>query len=282
MSEVKMAEKWYQSAATQEYLVYFSVILLSSVLLLSPVAFPLDITQSTIDFVQAIRSIPDGGIMLWDESNFVTGYYTQNQIALYRLFFDQAKQRGVKIIFISSCVDGPMAGAMINKQLEIQDTTGLTYGVDYVNLGWLPGFEIVLSAIAKDIQTVTSADAYGTSISEIPLMQGLKTEDIDLFAFNCGVSCDPWMRQWVPLHKPLLMTGGYSLIAQAQGYIQAGSITAYLNGSRGYVEMERITGYMTMQTALFEATNIMGPFSVLLVILTNVWYMLRKRRKREA
>jgi len=278
--KVEKAEKWYQSASTQEYLMYLSVILLSGMLLINPVTFPLDITQPTIDFVNAIRSIPKGGLMLWDESSFVTGYYTQNQIALYKLFFDQAKQRGVRIIFISCCVDGPMAGAMINKQLEVQDTTGLKYGVNYVNLGWQPGFELVLSAIAKDIQTVTKADAYGTPISDIPMMKGLRTEDINLFAFNCGVSCDPWMRQWVPLHKPILMTGGYSLIAQAQGYIQAGSITAYLNGSRGYVEMERITGYLTMQTSLFEASNIMGPYAILLVIVCNVSHTLQKRKKR--
>lgn len=275
-------EKWYRNVATQEYLMYLSVILLSGVLLISPITFPLDISKSSVDFVKAIRDIPTGGVMLWDESNFVTGYYTQYQISLYRFFFDQAKQRGVKIVFISSCVDGPMAGAMINKQLEVQDTTGLKYGVNYVNLGWQPGFELVLSAIAKDIQSVTKADAYGTQISEIPLMRGLKTQDINLFAFSCGVSVDPWMRQWVPLGKPILMQGGYSLISQASGYIQSGSITAYLNGPRGYVEMERITGYISMQTALFEATNIMGPYSILLVIVCNVSYMMQKRKKREA
>ena len=279
--KVKTVEKWYQSVATQEYLMYLSVILLSGLLLINPITFPLDITKPTMDFVNAIRSIPAGGIMLWDESTFVTAYYTQGQVTLYRLFFDQAKQRGVKIIFVSACVDGPMAGAMINKQLDVQDKTGLKYGVNYVNLGWQPGFELVLSAIAKDIQTVTRADAYGTPISELPLMKGLKTSDINLFAFNCGVSCDPWMRQWVPLGKPILMQGGYALISQAMGYIQSGSITAYLNGERGYVEMERITGYITMRTALFEATNIMGPYAIVLVIVCNVSYMLQKRRKKE-
>jgi len=274
------SQKWYSSPAAQEYLVYLSVILLSSVLLISPVTFQLEVTTPTKDFVNRIRSIPQGGVMLWDESSFVTGYYTQGQISLYKLFFDQAKQRAVRIIFISSCVDGPMAGAMINKQLEVQDTTGLKYGVNYVNLGWQPGFELVLSAIAKDIQTVTKADAYGTAISDLPMMKGLTTQNIDLFAFNCGVSCDPWMRQWVPLGKPILMQGGYALISQASGYIQSGSITAYLNGERGYVEMERMTGYISMRTALFEATNIMGPYSIILVIVCNISYMLQKRRKQ--
>jgi len=274
-------KKWYHSTEIQEYMMYILVILLSAVLLINPISFPLKITDETVDFIAAIENVPDGGIMLWDESSGVTGYYTHGQISLYRLFFDQAKERGVKIIFISTCVDGPMAGAMINKQLEIQDTTGLTYGVDYVNLYWQPGFEIVLAAIAKDIRTVTNVDAYGTLVSELPLMQDIETEDIDLFAYSCGVSCDPWMRQWVPLGKPIIMQGGYSLIAQAMGYITSGAIDAYLNGGMGYVEMERVTGYLSMRSMLFEATNIMGPFSILLVILCNVWHVVRRRSEKE-
>lgn len=272
-------KKWYQSTEIQEYGMYILVILLSAVLLIHPISFPLKITDETIEFIAAIENVPDGGIILWDEAYGITGYYTHSQISLYRLFFDQAKERGVKLIFISTCVDGPTRGAMINKQLEIQDTTGLTYGVDYVNLYWQPGFEIALAAIAEDIKTVTNVDAYGTPMSELPLMQNIKTEDIDLFAYSCGVSCDPWMRQWVPLGKPIIMQGGYSLIAQAMGYITSGSIDAYLNGGMGYVEMERVTGYLSMRSMLFEATNIMGPFSILLVILCNVWHVFRRDKK---
>lgn len=267
-------KKWYHlSMDTQDSLVYLVLILLCGIPVLVPLGLPLAINQSTQDFYDTLNNIPEGSTILWNEGYMIQSYVSGSEIAFYRMFFDLMREKNVKVIFISTCVDGPLGGAMIQKMLdEGVDKTDTVYGIDYVNLGWLPGFEAVLAAIAQDIQSVTEEDAYGTPVSEIEIMQGLTTDDLYLLGFSCGVSADPWMRQWGPLGKPILMVGGESLIAQAMGYINAGTVDAYLNGGRGNAEFEQLYGYFTLQTAIMDATNLVSIYGIFLVILSNILF----------
>lgn len=271
-------KKWYQlSMDAQDSLVYLLVILLCGIVVLRPLGLPLAINESTQHFYDTLRNVPEGGTILWNEGYMVQSYVSGSEIAFYRMFFDLIREKNVKVVFVSSCVDGPLGGAMIQKMLDDGvDKTGTEYGKDYVNLGWLPGFEAVLAAIAQDIQSVTEEDAYGTPVTEIEVMKGLTTDDIHLLGFSCGVSVDPWMRQWGPLGKPILMVGGESLIAQAMGYVDAGTVEAYLNGGRGMAEFEKLYGYFTLQTALMDAKNLMSLYGIGLIILSNILFGRRK------
>jgi len=277
-----MAEKkkWYEiSMDFQDSLVYLILICLCGSVVLYPLGIPLNVTKETHEYYDDLRAVPEGGVILYDEAYMVQSYVTGSEITVFRIMFDLIREKDVKLIVVSSCVDGPLGGAMIDKLLaEGVDKTGTTYGVDYVNFGWLPGFELVLSAIAKDIQTVTMNDAYGTPISQIPMMKDLTTADIDIFGFSCGVSADPWMRQWGPLHKPILMSGGSSLIAQAMPYYQAEVLTAYLNGARGLAELEQIYGKFTIATALMDATNLASLYGICLILYSNIRYQMDRRK----
>ena len=271
-------KKWYHlSTNAQDSVVYLLIIILCGLVVLFPLGLPLAINDSTQHFYDTLNNIPDGSVILWNEGYMVSSFVSGSQIALYRKFFDLMREKDVTVIFVSSCVDGPLGGALIQKLLDAGvDKTDTVYGTDYVNLGWLPGFEAVLAAIAQDIQSVTQEDAYGTSITELDLMKGLTTDDLYLLGFSCGVSVDPWMRQWGPLGKPILMIGGENLIAQAMGYVEAGTVEAYLNGGRGNAEFEQLYGYFTLQTAIMDAKNLMSLFGIALMIISNLIFGKKK------
>jgi len=274
-------KKWYKiSMDTQDSLVYLILIILCGAVVIQPLGLPLNVTAETKQYYETLRNVPEGRVILYDQALMVQSYVTGSEITQFRIIFDLIRTKHIKFIVLSSCVDGPLGGAFIEKLLkEGVDLTGTTYGVDYVNLGWLPGFELVLAAVAKDIQTVTAKDAYGTPISDIPLMKGLKTSDIDLFAFSCGVSADPWMRQWGSLGKPILMSGGEQLMSLSVQYYKSGLVTGYINGSRGYAELEQIYGKYTVATALMDATNLVSIYGIALIVLsaTMFWYSRRKK-----
>jgi len=276
---MRMSEKkWYHlSADAQDSIVYLMIIIICGAVVLRPLGLPLTINESTTHFYETLNNIPEGSTILWNEGYMVQSFVSGTQIAFYRMFFDLMRDKNVKVIFVSSCVDGPLGGALIQKMLdEGVDKRDTEYGKDYVNLGWLPGFEAVLAAIAQDIQSVTEEDAYGTSVTDIELMQGLTTDDIYLLGFSCGVSVDPWMRQWGPLGKPILMFGGESMIATAMGYVNAGVVEAYLNGGRGMAEFEKVYGYYTLQTAIMDAKNLMSIYGIVLIVLSNVLFGKKK------
>ena len=271
-------KKWYHlSTDAQDSIVYLLIIVLCGVVVIYPLGLPLTINESTEHFYDTLNNVPDGSVILWNEGYMVSAFVSGSQVALYRKFFDLMREKDVNVIFVSSCVDGPLGGALIQKMLDAGvDKTDTVYGTDYVNLGWLPGFEAVLAAIAQDIQSVTQEDAYGTSITELDLMKGLTTDDLYLLGFSCGVSVDPWMRQWGPLGKPILMIGGENLIAQAMGYVEAGTVEAYLNGGRGNAEFEQLYGYFTLQTAIMDAKNLMSLFGIALMIFSNLIFGKKK------
>ena len=271
-------KKWYHlSTEAQDSIVYLLIIVICGVVVVYPLGLPLTINESTEHFYDTLNNIPDGSVILWNEGYMVSAFVSGSQVALYRQFFDLMREKDVNVIFVSSCVDGPLGGALIQKLLDAGvDKTDTVYGTDYVNLGWLPGFEAVLAAIAQDIQSVTQEDAYGTSITELDLMKGLTTDDLYLLGFSCGVSVDPWMRQWGPLGKPILMIGGENLIAQAMGYVEAGTVEAYLNGGRGNAEFEQLYGYFTLQTAIMDAKNLMSLFGIALMIISNLIFGKKK------
>jgi len=271
-------KKWYHlSTDAQDSIVYLLIIILCGVVVIYPLGLPLTINESTEHFYDTLNNIPEGSVILWNEGYMVSSFVSGSQIALYRKYFDLMREKDVNVIFVSSCVDGPLGGALIQKMLDAGvDKTDTVYGTDYVNLGWLPGFEAVLAAIAQDIQSVTQEDAYGTSITELDLMKGLTTDDLYLLGFSCGVSVDPWMRQWGPLGKPILMIGGENLIAQAMGYVEAGTVEAYLNGGRGNAEFEQLYGYFTLQTAIMDAKNLMSLFGIALMIISNLIFGKKK------
>ena len=271
-------KKWYHlSTEAQDSIVYLLIIVICGVVVVYPLGLPLTINESTEHFYDTLNNIPDGSVILWNEGYMVSAFVSGSQVALYRKYFDLMREKDVNVIFVSSCVDGPLGGALIQKLLDAGvDKTDTVYGTDYVNLGWLPGFEAVLAAIAQDIQSVTQEDAYGTSITELDLMKGLTTDDLYLLGFSCGVSVDPWMRQWGPLGKPILMIGGENLIAQAMGYVEAGTVEAYLNGGRGNAEFEQLYGYFTLQTAIMDAKNLMSLFGIALMIISNLIFGKKK------
>jgi len=271
-------KKWYNlSLDAQDSLVYLFVILLCGVPVIHPLGLPLAINESTSHFYEVLNDVPEGSTILWNEGYMVQSYVSGSEIAFYRMFFDLIRDKDVKVIFVSTCVDGPLGGAMIQKMLDDGvDKTNTVYGVDYVNLGWLPGFEAVLAAIAQDIQSVTQEDAYGTPVSAIEMMQGLTTDDLYLLGFSCGVSVDPWMRQWGPLGKPILMVGGESMVATAMGYINAGTVEAYLNGNRGMAEFEKLYGFYTLQTAIMDSVNLMSLYGIILIVLSNILFGKKK------
>ena len=73
---------------------------------------------------------------------------------------------------------------------------GLSYGEDYVLLGFRPGNEAVVKGIVSNLRKLYTIDARGTKVTEIPMMEGInRFEDFDfLFSASAGY---PGTIEWV-------------------------------------------------------------------------------------
>jgi hypothetical protein len=169
------------------------------------------------------------------------------------------------------------------------------YGKDWVNLGYQPGWSIMVQKIATatDLQQALGTDARGTPISEIPCMRTVKTiKDVKLLAEFTGLvgAFDVWVQFFqTKEYRPPMAHGCTSItIPEAYIYLDSGQIVGLHEGIAGaaaYSEMlskqnekRGPDSAIVTNTALAVAHVVI----ILLIIMGNVGMLLARRKPRAA
>jgi hypothetical protein len=169
--------------------------------------------------------------------------------------------------------------------LVARDEYGLTYGEDYVLLGFRPGNEAVVKGIVSDLRKLYTIDAKGTKITEIPMMEGVnRFEDFDfLFSASAGY---PGTIEWVqyavdPTNVPM-STGTTSIqVNDVMPYVSAGQIQGILAGMPGAAEYEALIGVPGIGTSGMDAQSIAHLVIVLFIVLGNIGYFIERNRSKK-
>ena len=169
------------------------------------------------------------------------------------------------------------------------------YGIDYVNLGFKPGQEAVITGIASDIRTLYTVDLQGTSINDIPMMKDVvNIEDFDfVFSLSAGY---PGSKEWVqyacdPKNIPL-STGCTSIqVTDIMPYVENDQIRGILAGMPGAAEYESLVEAelekMEIAVKPGEASGMMAAQSiahvviVLFIIFGNISYFITRKKNRK-
>jgi len=177
---------------------------------------------------------------------------------------------------------------------EISGEYGKEYGIDYVNLGFRPGNEAVVKGIASDLRAMYTFDIKGTSIDDIPMMDGIKNiEDFDfIFSLSAGF---PGSTEWVQYAadpKGIPMSTGCTSIQVTDiiPYVENKQILGILAGMPGAAEYESLVDEklqdMGVISSAGKATGMMAAQSiahvviVIFIIFGNIsYYVTRKTGK---
>ena len=177
------------------------------------------------------------------------------------------------------------------------------YGVDYVNLGFKSGNEGVIKVIVTDIRQLYTTDTKGTSLDNIPMMQGIRS--VQDFALVINVSAGyAGTKEWVQ-YAVSAFPDKIRMVAGCTG-VQAPLLYPYipeqlpglLGAIKGAAEYEALVmenyGRRTADDKLdepgkyLEAQRRMGPqlvahiLMILLIILGNVVFFMERKRERRA
>ena len=162
---------------------------------------------------------------------------------------------------------------------------GLSYGKDYVLLGFRPGNEAVVKGIVSDLRKLYTIDARGTKVTEIPMMEGInKFEDFDfLFSASAGY---PGTIEWVqyavdPTDVPM-STGTTSIqVNEIMPYIQSGQVNGILAGMPGAAEYEALIGVPGIGTSGMDAQSIAHLVIVIFIVLGNIGFFIERNRSKK-
>jgi hypothetical protein len=162
-------------------------------------------------------------------------------------------------------------------------------------LGFKPGGEPVVRGIASDIRTLYDADLKGTSIDDIPMMDGIV--NIDNFDFVFSLSAGfPGSTEWVqyacdPKNIPM-STGCTSIqVTDIIPYVENEQILGILAGMPGAAEYESLVDNKLREmgkiskpgkaTGMMAAQSIAHVMIVLFIIFGNISYYVTRKKSRE-
>ena len=247
-----------------------------------PIGLPIRPTDSTQTAYDAMDDLEYGSKVL---VSFEYGPSTKPEIhpmtyAVLRHLF----KNGHKVYITCLWPDGQFMAEEAIEEISEQEFN-LTYGKDYVLLGFRPGNEAVVKGIVSNIRKLYSTDARGTLTDKIPMMEGInQLADFDfIFTASAGY---PGTVEWVqygadPTGVPM-STGVTSIqVNEVMPYVQSGQVKGILAGMPGAAEYEKLVGVPGIGTSGMDAQSIAHLVIVLFIIFGNVAFFIERKRQKK-
>lgn len=247
--------------------------------IINPIGLPLSISekvQATYDYVE---SLPADSIVVY---NFEWTVGTMpdagpENIALIYHFF----QRPIKIVFFGTNVEANNLYEVVMDRIGIPE--GKEYGKDYVMLGYLPGGEAALSSFGKDIHSLFTIDVYGNPISELEIMDDVKSgDDFDLYVTTSSSydEVEGSLRQiHTTYNTPIIITTTSATSTVLAPYYPSQAV-GFLGGGRPGAEYEKLVGRPGIGLASMDPISTGHLYVFIIIIVTNIIYIIDRMTKR--
>lgn len=246
---------------------------------LIPLKIPVKVSAPTRLVYDTIQSIAPGSLVVI-EVGFDAALWSERGYQLMALS-QHLVDKKLKAIFVGIYrIDGPM---LIERALSSINLKDWKYGVDYVNLGYIPGVETALAALFREPEKVTVTDYYGTPREQLPLLNGYKgAADVSLFIVISSVVPDMYIRQWyVPFKKPLVYGASAMMAPGVMPYVTSGQVKAMLIGSTGAAEYEMLIGSYGGAARMGDSLSSLHLFMLVLIGIASIGGKLTARSQKK-
>jgi len=172
---------------------------------------------------------------------------------------------------------------------RMEETYGLTYGEDYVFLGYATAYAYTIYGMGTSIADYFHADDRGTPLSEIPLMAKLRNYDDASGVVNIASNVMPkfWIQMGVgPYGFDFVMACTAVQATDYYPYLQTGQVKGLLAGGRAGAEYETLLVGEGVLESTGVATRGLGSQSLALIamlafiVIGNAGYLAERLRGR--
>jgi hypothetical protein len=241
---------------------------------------PIEPSHRARGFYEAIEAIPEGATVLlpgdYDPSTIAENYPMHLAAARHLM------SRNIKIVGMALYPGGP---PLTDQVFRIAGQEyGKQEGVDYVNLGYKAGNELVMSQMGSSIPVTFPVDRRGVPLSQIPIMQGI--QNYNQFALLVSVSAGyPGTKEWVQQvvsRYHIGMVAGVTAVSAPEyyPYLQAGQLKGLLGGMAGAAEYEALVNKTGLAIRGMDAQSLAHVFIALMIILGNLAFVGAARDRR--
>lgn len=262
--------------------------------LLHPVGLPLKVSPEVKKAYEVIESLKPGDVVLinFDIAAFGWDEIKGSALSMIPHIFSR---EGVKVIFFTDQDQGyifiertiaeigrPMSGYDKFPWYEIH---GKKYLQDYINIGFIPGFDKAIAALAQDFRgTVGRNDWYGNNIEKWLDDNGIKSaKDIDLIlTLDCAGAQSYWVSYWYIPYKTRILNAmiGVSAPGSIVNY-NAGMLEGIVISIRGAAEYQYLSKYYGMALVSMDAFSIIQFMLIIAILIGNLGYYGWERRREK-
>jgi hypothetical protein len=221
-------------------------------------------------FYDAIEAIPPGSTVLL-AGDYDPGTIAENYPA-HLAAVRHLMSRNIKIVAIALYPGGP---PLTDEVLTIGAREyGKTVGVDYVNLGYKAGNELVMSRMGLSIPETFPVDRRGVPVSEIPVMNGIK--NFSSFPLLVNISAGyPGTKEWVQQvvsRYHIAMVAAVTAVSAPEyyPYLQTRQLHGLLGGMAGAAEYEALVKHPALAVRGMDAQSLSHLFIAFMIILGNI------------
>jgi hypothetical protein len=261
------------------------VYLLAWIFVLMPLIFPLGlpvpINKESQQWYKAISDIPNGSVIVFSPMYGTSGMPELFPMTLATMH--QLWSKNVKIIVVGFWAEGPLVFNQLLNQMDPK-SYGKVYGVDWINLGYIPGGESAMRAFGDDMAKAVAKDYIeGKNLKEFPIMTTINSaKDVNLIiSIETGTpGLTEWLRQWQEPYKTKIVVGCIGVSAPGMApFLQSGQLSALLPGLTSSAEYELLINRKGLAIAGVDAVSMSHILVVALVILGNIGYFVSRGKK---
>jgi hypothetical protein len=199
-------------------------------------------------------------------------------------FMKYAFQNDLKVIIMGLWPQGPQqANQAVEAAFEYDPAwrDNLTYGKDYVNLGFQAGNEFVILRMGSSFKSQFPTDIYGTPYDSIPMLKNVGNfSNVDLVVnFSAG---KPGTVEWVQIavdRYGVPVTAGNTAVQapMAYPYLDAGQLQGLMGGMAGAADFEVLTDKPGKATTFILAQTFAHMVVISFIIIGNVAFFRENR-----
>lgn len=259
-------------------IIYFLMLAVTIVPLLSPIGIPLKIspmTRAVYDIIEGLDPAKDVVLVSMDYS---PGAGLDADVSP-RVVIEHLVQCGIKWVGISfGTTDGPM---MTNRVISGYEAQGYKYGTDFANLGYMAGDENAIRQFALDC-TIVTQDIRGNAVASLPVMKGIKT--IKDFAFVLQFSMgtpEAWIRQVIdPMGIKFALGTVTVSVPSVVPYYNSGQLKGLMGGLASGAQYERLLDKPGRGLAMMDAQSMSHVLIIIFIVLGNIGYFMTRDKKK--
>lgn len=249
-----------------------------------PLGSPFSVYDTTLEAYNFMEKLPKGSICVMGGSS-VFAFDLESSASMIACLRQMARN-GLRLVNIPLAVESTQYERYCVDAARVDSKYGgpWKYGVDWVQLPYIPGGDPSLIQLLTDVRSIVKTDVYGTPFDNLPIMKDFRNyKDItvwvcphygitSIFRYVTGERRIPT----VHFSQAAGFTGSYGYRTVFPGLVY---VTNGWTGGAGY---EKLMGYSGVGSSTVDGYSLLSVEFLVFVVLGNATMLYGKRKEEEA